>query len=170
MKNTIYVTREGYEKLYNELSEIDQLRNDNTRKMGICNQDGGDLEENPAFLQLRVDNSSTLAVRKMDILEKFPNLEIIEETPEYLEWDGTTVIRKCKVELVVDHEVVEWTILGHGEGSVDDGILSCDAPLVLSILGHKVGEQVYFNDMQIEIKKVSKVEEKMMIKGINGRK
>ena len=166
MKNTIYVTREGYEKLYSELSEIDQLRYDNTKQMGICNQDGGDLEENPAFLQLRVNNSSTIPVRKMDLLEKLQNLEIIEEMPEYLEWDGTTVIRKCVVELVIDNEVEVWTILGHGEGSVNDGILSCDAPLVVSILGHKVGEQVEFNGMSIEIRKVSKVEEKKMVKEI----
>lgn len=167
MNNKVYVTKEGYEKLYNEISGMDKLHDEVERKMGESVKRDNDLRENPEYMALRVEAMYGIPAQKRDLVLKFQNAVIIEETPEYLEWDGQTVIRKCKVELVIDGEPEEYTILGYGEGSINDNILSCDAALVEGILGHKVGEQVIFNGMVIGIKKVSKIEEKQLKKERN---
>lgn len=67
---------------------------------------------------------------------------IIEETPEYINWDGNTIIRKCEEQLNVGGEVENFKILGSNEGNIDNNILSCNAPLVLALIGHKVGDVV----------------------------
>lgn len=170
MNNKFYVTREGYEKLYNEISEMDKLHDDVERQMGESVKRDNDLRENPEYMALRVKAMYGIPAQKRELVLKFQNAIIIEETPEYFEWDGLTVIRKSKVTISIDGEIEEYTILGSDEGSLDDNILSCDAALVKSILGHKVGEKVIFNGMVIEIQKVLKLEEKVLKKVQNEEK
>ncbi len=159
-----YVTRERYENLYQEISQMDKLHDEVERKMGESVKRDNDLRENPEYMSLRVEAMYGIPARKKELLLKYQNAIIIEDTEEYLNWDQKTIIRKCNVELLVDGIEEKYTILGSDEGVLENSILSCDAPFVKSILGHKVGEAVLFNGMVIEIKNVSKVEEKVLEK------
>ncbi len=162
-----YVTREGYEQLYNEISNIDKKHDDVEKKMGESVKRDSDLRENPEYMALRVEAMYGIPKMKQELVLKLQNSVIIEETEEYINWDGKTVIRKCDVDLLIDGEVESYKILGSNEGSLKDGILSCDAPMVTSILGHKVGETVEFNGMKIFIDNVSKIADKKLVKTNN---
>ena len=86
---------------------------------------------------------------------------IIEETDEYINWDGVTVIRKSRVEILDDDEIESYDILGENESDFENNILSCSAPLVLALLGHKKGETIIFNNRVIKIVNVEKIEDVM---------
>lgn len=98
------------------------------------------------------------------LLRLYRSAVIIEETEEYMNWDVTTVSRKCEVDLEIEGEVEKYTILGHGEANVLDNVLSCEAPIAIKLLGKKVGDVVYFNGMKIVLKGISKVQEQQKVK------
>lgn len=158
MKNKYYVTREGYEKLYDDINMQDKLHDEVEKKMGESVKRDNDLRENPEYMLLRVQAMYGVPNEKKELLLKYYNAVIIEEMDEYINWDGVTVIRKCDVELEIDGVTEKYTILGENEGDLNKGILSCAAPLVKSILGKKVGQTIVFNEMCITVKNVSRVE------------
>ena len=89
---------------------------------------------------------------------KYYNRVLIEETPEYTNWDGLTVIKKSMVELDYDGELETFIILGCNESDVMNNILSYYSPLAKVILGKKVGDIINFNGSEITIKDVRKID------------
>ena len=156
-----YVTRKGYDLLYNEISGMDEEHDNVERKMGESVKRDNDLRENPEYMSLRVQAMYGIPAKKRELIQKFNDAIIIEDTPEYVNWDGLTVIRKCKISMKMDGEIVEYTILGSNEGNIEEDILSCNAPLVEALLNHKVGETISFRNIKIEILGVSKIQNKV---------
>lgn len=157
-----YYTKEGFERLKREYEQTEDEINDTTKLMGKSDEMDSDLRENPEFMELRVKAMYGIPNKRRALAEELSrNIVIIEDSDEYKNWDMNTVIRKCKVSVSIDGEPTEeYTILGHNEGNIHENILSCEAPLVLSMLGHKIGESVEFNGMKIDILNVGKVAEK----------
>ena len=158
--NMSYFTREGFEKLKYEYDTIDEVHEITTRAMGKSDEMDSDLRENPEFMELRVKAMYSIPNRKKELGRQIRNAIIIEDSDEYKNWDGQTVIRKSIINITVDGEDETYNILGYNEGDLQENILSCEAPLVLALLGHKIGESIKFNDMNITINNVTKIEEK----------
>ena len=155
-----YFTREGFERIKYEYNTIEQELEKTTLAMGKSDEMDSDLRENPEFMELRVKAMYSIPNMKKELGNQIKNAIIIEDTDEYINWDGKTVIRKCNIDLSIDGEEERYTILGFNEGNIRENILSCEAPLVISLLGHKVGETILFNDMKITINNVQKIENK----------
>ena len=92
-----YVTREGYQKLYDEIGLQDILHDEIEKEMGRSVKRDNDLRENPEYMELRVKAMYGIPAQKRELLLKYQSAVIIEDTPEYINWDGETVIRKCKI-------------------------------------------------------------------------
>ncbi len=163
-----YVTHEGYQKLYDEIRQQDILHDEVEKEMGRSVKRDNDLRENPEYMELRVKAMYGIPAQKRDLLLKYQSAVIIEETPEYIDWDGETVIRKCKITISYDGDEETYTILGSNEGDLQNGILSCESPMVLALLGKKVGDAVKFNDSIIEILSVRKLSFEKELKIKNG--
>lgn len=156
----VYFTREGYKKLVTEIDGMKDLHDEIEKKMGESVKRDNDLRENPEYMALRVKAMYDIPNKNRELLEKLRNAVIIEDTDEYKNWEGDTVIRKCKIEIAYDDGFEdEFTILGHGESDLTNNIMSCDAPLILELLGHKEGETIDFKDSKVTIKKISKIDE-----------
>lgn len=160
-----YFTKEGFEKIKYEYNTIEQELEKTTLAMGKSDEMDSDLRENPEFMELRVKAMYSIPNMKKELGNQIKNAIIIEDTDEYINWDGQTVLRKCDIELSIDGEDEKYTILGFNEGNIRENILSCEAPLVMALLGHKIGETIIFNDMKITINNVKKIDsrEKQLI-------
>ena len=156
-----YYTKEGLKKLKKEYENIEEEYNKTTKLMGKSDEMDSDLRENPEFMELRVKAMYGVPNRKRELAQELrQNIIIIEETNEYKNWDNQSVIRKCKIHISIDGlPEEEYTILGCNEGNLKENILSCEAPLVMSLLGHKIGEEIEFNGMKIVINNVTKLED-----------
>lgn len=155
-----YYTREGFKKIKEEYENIDNEYHETTKLMGKSDEMDSDLRENPEFMELRVKAMYGIPSRKRELAQELKkNIIIIEDTDEYKNWDGKTVIRKCQINISIDGMLgEEYTILGCNEGDISKDIISCEAPLVMALLGHKIGEEVEFNGMKITINSVTKLE------------
>ena len=154
-----YVTREGYEKLLEEYYNIDKLYTETTKAMGKSDEMDSDLRENPEYMELRVKAMYAIPRKKKELFEQLNNSVIIEDTEEFKNWDKETVITKCRVSLVIDGEIEIYDILGANESNFDQNILSCEAPLVKALLGHKKGDMIIFNDIKIKIQNIEEIVE-----------
>lgn len=134
-----YYTKNGIEKLKEEIDIID--------KMILKASKGEDVST--FYLE---------PGKKRELQKELVDATIIEETDEYLNWDQNTVIRMCKVGFTMNGKMQEYTILGKNEADIPNKILSCDAPLVLALLGHSVGDTLMFNNREIFIDNVKSVD------------
>ena len=150
------VSRAGYEKLKNSLSEIDNAITDTQRKMGESVKIDNDLRENPEFMDLRVKAMYSLPAEKEKITEMLQNAVIIEDTDEVKNADDTYVYVGSKVEIDYDGEIEEYTILGSSESDSENNIISCDSPIAEELIGKKVNEEFDFRDMEIKVLSVTR--------------
>ena len=152
-----YITRKGYQKLCEDYIEIDQEFEKTLKEMGESAKRDNDLRENTEYMDLRVRAMYVLPEQKRKMYERKRNAVIIEETDEYKNFDGTTVIIGSEVELIIDGEIEVYKILGDSESNPDDSIISWKTDMAKTVLNKHVGETAEFNNMKIVIKSVKKV-------------
>lgn len=151
-----YISRKGHEELYQKYLEIDKQIQDTMKKMGESAKRDNDLRENPEYMELRVQAMYTLPQQKENLFTRYQNAVIIEETEEYRNFDGKTVIMGTKVKLMIDGEEEEYKILGNKEENFKLSILSCDAPIAKAVIHKHLKETIKFNDMEISILSIEK--------------
>jgi transcription elongation GreA/GreB family factor len=150
-----YISRKGYFKLIEKINNIDNEIENVLNEMGESCKRDNDLRENPEFMDLRVKAMYSLPREKERLVELYTSCTIIEEMDDFINWDGETVVIGSDVELILKGEIRHFRILGTSEGDLKNGIISCNARLAQVLIGHKVGEQIEFNNMNIEIIGVS---------------
>lgn len=151
------ISRNGFEKLKNELKRIEQEIRDTQIKMGESAKNDNDLRENPEYMELRVKLMYTLPTEKNRIKEKLDNCKIIEDTEEYIKFDGT-IIPGAIVEVDFNGEKEKYKILGEDEGILhDEEVLSCNAPIAKALIGKKLNDEFNFNGFKIVILSVNKI-------------
>ena len=116
-----------------------------------------DLRENPEFMELRVKAMHTLPAKKEKIYRQMKSSYVIEETQEYINFDGVTVIIGSKVTFDMDGMMFTYSILGNSEGNFENDIMSCDAPLAEALLGKRIGDTIVFNSAIIRVIKVERI-------------
>ena len=156
MKNEL-VSRAGLLKLKAEYEKIDDEIHRTLNAMGESAKRDNDLRENPEFMELRVKAMHTLPAQKEKLDQKINEALIIEETPEYQEFDGSTVIVGSIVSFTMEGIEKRLTILGSMEGDLKNNIIAYTAPLANVMLGKHVGETFSFNSRTIVINKIEKI-------------
>ena len=152
-----YYTKKGFKKLRNSLDELRVEYEKKLLELGQMEKDNN-LAESTEFIRARFNITYTYDYKRKEIIDNLNQAIIIEQTEEYENWDGKSVSRKCIVTVNYSGEEETFIILGENETDLDNNVLSCSAPLVLTMLGHKVGEFVDFNGDTIYIESVRRID------------
>ena len=152
----LLVSKKGYQKLCQELTNLDNEILEVQKEMGKSAKRDNDLRENPEYMELRVKAMYTLPQRRQEIAEKLRDCRIIEETSEYIDFSNK-VIPGSKIEFVRGGEIETFIILGEGESNLQEGIISYVSPLAQALLGKHINDVVNFNNMEIQIKSITKI-------------
>ena len=156
MKNEL-ISRAGLVKLKAEYEAIDAEIQKTLNEMGKSAKRDNDLRENPEFMELRVKAMHTLPAQKDNLYWKIKESVVIEDTSEYQEFDGTTIIVGAIVTFTMDGAERKLTILGNAEGDFKNNVIGCDAPLAQAMLGKHVGDVINFNSRTVVIKKIDRI-------------
>ena len=151
------ISRAGLINLEAEYERIDAEIQKTLKEMGESAKRDNDLRENPEFMELRVKAMHTLPAQKEKLYWKIKEAVIIEETREYQEFDGSTVIVGSIVTFTMEGTEKRLTILGSTEGDIKNNTIAYDAPLANAMLGKHVGDTFSFNSKTIAIKKVERI-------------
>ena len=149
------ISKKGYQKLCDELKNIDNEIKETQRKMGESAKRDNHLRENPEYMELRVKAMYDLPRKKQKLWERSQNCKIIEETNEYKKFSGDVIVGS-KVKIICNGEEETYIILGDNEWTWDNSIISCKAPFAQALLGKHINDIVSFNGMIIKIEEVTK--------------
>lgn len=133
------VTREGLDRLRNELDELVNIKMPQITDAVAEARSHGDLRENGAYDAARIDQM--MAKRRIDELEALlRNVEIIDDTATKsgVVSLGSTVI----VDFDGDEET--YRLVGAAEASPKAGLISNESPIGKALLGKKAGQTVEY--------------------------
>lgn len=135
----LYLSREGLQKLNDELADLQQQRVEVTQKIREA-REFGDLSENAeyqeaktrqAFIEGRVEEIETL-LKTAKIIE--------EENGKRI--NAGEVIVGSKVTVKYNGREVVYYITGSNESNPEEGKISNESPLGQVLLGRRAGEKV----------------------------
>ena len=138
MQETI-LTREGYQKLVDELDYLKTTGRDETAERISVARSFGDLSENAEYNEA-MNEQARMEARIAQIEQDLLNINIIDEDAI-----GTEVVNagsKVKIKDIELKKVLEYQILGKNEADPDNGIISDQSPIGMALIGRKEGETV----------------------------
>lgn len=138
MTDAIYLTREGYQKLYDELEQQKMER----VRLGRVIEEArllGDISENAEFNAAK-EAQAHLAARMAELEAKLAKVRIIEDEdiPADQIFIGAIVTLR---DLDMDEEF-KYMMVSPEEANYEDNKISIYAPIGKALMGHRVGEEL----------------------------
>jgi transcription elongation factor GreA len=147
----IYVTKEGYQKLTDDLHHLVTVENKQALEMLKDARDKGDIAENGEY-ETAKEYHESLSSKISSLREKIKKCEII--TPD-TNTDKVSMLSSVQIKNHKTGQVINWTLVPENEIDIKSGKISFNSPIGLSLLGKKRGEivnvKVPSGDMKLEI-------------------
>jgi transcription elongation factor GreA len=131
----VLLTREGLERLKQELEEMYSRREEARRQLQEAFQPG-DVEDNPELEQAK-EEMSRIDDRIYELQEMIGRAQIIEGTGSAVAGPGSTIV-------VVDEDgaETEYHLVGAVEADPGTGRISVESPVGRSLVGHRKGDEI----------------------------
>jgi transcription elongation factor GreA len=138
MGKETYLTREGFEKLRQELDRLQAEKQELSKMIGEAREQG-DLRENAGYQYAR-EKQALVISRMREVEDRLANVRLIEETK--IAKDEVRIGATVTLEEIQSKEKFRYTFVGQEESDPANGKLSVHSPLGEGLLGHKKGETV----------------------------
>lgn len=153
---TVYMTEEGYNKLKEELAELEGVQRPAISKQIAEARDKGDLSENAEYDAAR--EAQGLLEMKIAILkDKLASARLIDESQ--INADEVQILTRVKIRNTKNGQEMVYTIVSESEANFKEGKLSVETPIAKGLLGKKKGDKatvvVPSGQMEFEIIDIS---------------
>ncbi len=138
-QNTIYLSRNGYEKLKKDLEYLRTVKKPEISKRIEIARGHGDLKENFEYTAAK-EALTQVMIKIRDIAIKLSNAEILEDSN--IASDKVYVGATVEVLDMDDNEEDQYTLVAVDEVDPLEGKISIDSPIAKGLLGHKIGDIV----------------------------
>ncbi|MBI4056406.1 MAG: transcription elongation factor GreA [Elusimicrobia bacterium] len=151
----VYLSREGYEKLENELQKLKKMKVELSKEIGEA-MEQGDLRENAGYTAAKERQAEVLR-RIVEIEQKLKGAKLIDELN--LPKDKVRIGTKVTLKEKESGEEFVYTLVGEDESDPLEGKISVHSPLAQGILGLKMGKEANVSlPTGIKVFKILKVE------------
>jgi transcription elongation factor GreA len=135
-----FLTREGYEKLKNELEHLQKVRRPEIAEHIRIAKEDGDLSENAGYDAAK-NEQSFVEGRIMTLEAILKNAEIIEHNgdKDAIRLGGTVTVQED------GYEPEKFQIVGSPEADPSSGRISNESPLGRALMGMRVHDTVEIN-------------------------
>jgi transcription elongation factor GreA len=134
-----YYTKEGLEKLKEELNRLKSIERPLISKQIAEARDKGDLSENAEYDAAK--NAQAMLELKISKMEELAsNAKIIDETK--LDHSKVFILSKVKIKNLITKALITYTLVPESEADLKSGKISVTSPIAKGLLGKKVGEHV----------------------------
>lgn len=136
--STALITREGFERLRDELNDLWKTRRPEVVKALTAAAAEGDRSENAEY-HYRKKQLGEIDRRVRYLSKRLEELKVVEQVPD----DRGAVRFGACIELEDDDgEVVRYRIVGPDETDAQRGWISVDSPLAKAVMGKRVDDEV----------------------------
>ena len=133
------ITKNGYEKLKHELTQLKSVERPKNIKAIEEARAHGDLSENAEF-EAAKERQAFIEGRINELGYKLGNADVIE--PDKLPKDRAVFGCGVVLENIDTGESVEYQLVGPDESNIEEGRISVKSPLGLAIIGREVGDEI----------------------------
>lgn len=138
-KESVILTKEGYEKLEEELNYLKSVkRNEISERIKVA-REFGDLSENSEYEAAR-EEQANMESRILYIEEQLKNAHIMDS--KTVSTKVVSVGTKVRIYDYDLEEEMEYSIVGKTESDPDQNKISDQSPLGIALLGNKKGAKV----------------------------
>ena len=139
MSGYIYLTKSGYEKMKNELSELKQVKRPELSKKISEARDFGDLKENAEYHAAR-EALSLLEAKIAKLEQSLSRAKILNKND--IAKDKITILSQVKLKDINRNIEVEYTLVSPEESDFRLNKISVKSPVGKTLLGKKKGDIV----------------------------
>ena len=134
-----YVTEDGYNKMVEELRQLEAVERPAISKQIADARDKGDLSENAEYDAAK--EAQGLLEMKISILkEKIANARLIDESK--LNTDVVQILNKVEIKNTKTGQRMAYMLVSEHEANLKEGKLAVNTPIAKALLGKKVGDTV----------------------------
>jgi transcription elongation factor GreA len=156
MSKVSYYTKEGFDKLKDELNTLKTTgRTDMARQIAEA-RDKGDLSENAEYDAAK-DAQGLLELKISKLEEVVSNARVIDESN--IDTSKVSILSKVKIKNKKNGAQMTYTLVSEEEADLKTGKISVKSPIGKGLLGKKVGEsaeiQAPAGKMEFEIQEIS---------------
>ena len=139
MAESKYYTREGLDKLGEELNYLTSVERPAISKQIAEARDKGDLSENAEYDAAK-NAQGMLEMKIAKIQEEISNARIIDETK--MDTRKALILSTVKLKNLKNGTVMTYTLVPESEANLKLGKISVSSPIAKGLLGKVVGDQV----------------------------
>ena len=139
MVQRVPITREGYEKLKEELLHLKREVRPKVVQEIQAAREHGDINENAEFHAAK-EKQAFLEGRIRELTSKISRAEIIDTS----KLSGDTVVfgAKVKIEELETGEIFTYRIVGEDEADAGSGVISVASPMARALIGKELDDEV----------------------------
>ncbi|MBP8959453.1 MAG: transcription elongation factor GreA [Bacteroidales bacterium] len=139
MAETVYITREGLQKLKDELDQLRNVERPQIAKMLAEAKEKGDLTENAEYSAAK-EAQSMLELKISKLEDLIARSRIIDESQ--IDTSTVRILNKVKIRNTYNNIVMEYQIVPESEANLKEGKIAVNSPIAQGLIGKKVGEVV----------------------------
>lgn len=152
-----YYTKEGFQKLKEELEHLESVQRPEISRQIAEARDKGDLSENAEYDAAKnAQGMLELQIAKLQM--EIRNARIIDESK--MDTSKVLILSVVKIKNLKNNAVMTYTLVPENEADLKAGKLSVSSPISKGLLGKKVGDtaeiQVPAGKVTFEIVEISR--------------
>jgi transcription elongation factor GreA len=157
MTKVAYYTKEGYQKLKDELNQLKDVERPKASQAIAEARDKGDLSENAEYDAAK-EAQGLLEMRIAKLEETLANARIIDESQ--LDNSKVLVLSTVTIKNKVNGQEMTYTLVAESEADLKTRKISVNSPIGKGLLGKAVGDiaeiQVPNGKIQFEVVKITR--------------
>ena len=134
-----YMSEEGYNKLIEELKELESIKRPEISRQIAEARDKGDLSETAEYDAAK-EAQGMLEMKINQLKQTIAQARIIDESK--LNTDSVQMLTKVKLKNTKNGKTMTYTIVSESEANLKEGKIAVKTPIAQGLLGKKVGDVV----------------------------
>ncbi|MBN1158684.1 MAG: transcription elongation factor GreA [Bacteroidales bacterium] len=139
MTKVSYITKEGLEKLKENLDQLINIERPAISKLIAEARDKGDLTENAEY-EAAKDAQGMLEMKIAKLQDAIACARIIDGSK--IDTERIQVLNKVKIKNIKNNATLEYTIVPDNEADLKQGKIAVSTPIAKGLIGKKVGDLV----------------------------
>ncbi|MBN2143985.1 MAG: GreA/GreB family elongation factor [Candidatus Aureabacteria bacterium] len=144
-----YMTRASFERIYEELKQIQEKDIPQISKAKLQAAQEGDLSENAEYIGCK-EKLDQLHARYANLQKRIAGVSYIDDLK--IPCSVVSVGTKVELEEVEKKEKITYTLLGSEDVDLEKRIISISSPIAKSMIGKRVGDEIGMRTEEIEKK------------------
>ncbi|MDH8701719.1 transcription elongation factor GreA [Dysgonomonadaceae bacterium PH5-43] len=132
-----YMTKEGYEKLLEEINFLESEQRPAITKQIAEARDKGDLSENAEYDAAK-EAQGILEAKIAQLKSVLATARLIDESQ--ISTDSVQILNKVTIRNTKNNQTVTYTLVSESEADLKAGKISINTPIGKGLMGKKVGD------------------------------